>query len=683
MNDPIVFDNVVIRLLKQKDENKSDIFQAQVRQAPIPLHGGLFKANIFPVLDEFHDCFTDRVDLEQGFYNYPTDLTYYESEEKEIEEIEEIEERKKIEKIEKEKKIEKMKRNLDGLADKFHDLLPLSLRYDLPHLIQQVFERGRGVRLIIEASAGDQADRLLSLPWELLFLKQTRVYPARSRHFLIVRSLLDAIRHGPLDIKGPFDVVHVIADDDSDDSDDSDDRDPPIDADLQRLECDTIQAVIEEGKGDYREVTKPGSVEKLLEVMRNRHSIFSPDKPPRPHIIHFLGHGKGGDDIFLGHGEPRDDIFLEHEQPKEHYRTRGYLRFVGENRKVQHVTGEQLQHLLRGTPRVQLVVLNACHGGAVVTSNIALDLVYNGFPYVVAMQDALAQEAAKHFICAFYSELQQGRTIEYAVAAARFEIGAQLPGAIDWCLPVLYTNVGLPDKPPWVQIWGKLDQWLKQVNNFIAINLGLALLHFVAGGLLWLEGITRQLPSADVILWTTGWVVGVPPLLALLIYQYAELPIPSDWSFSKHCILFGRLVGSAALALAVCTLYSVSFNAPLLASVGIWESLSPLSQSLILMPLIMIALLLSSMLTYRSALKFIPLTKIAEEEEIPISEGIGPVIAGYGMLLTWLYYAYSNPNLYTPPGGNLLIGVTLLAGCYVLHRYRSDLVDEPPDPLAL
>jgi len=633
MNDPIVSDDVVIRLLRQRYENKSDVFQAQVRQAPIPLHGGSFEANI--AFKDFYQCFTKLLESEQcRWYKYTTDPdpTYLdESERKERE------------------KIEERKRKFDKLADKFYDLLPLSLRHDLPRLIQQVFERGRGVRLIIEASAGDQADRLLSLPWELLFFKfkEKRVYPARSRRFLIVRRLLDAIRHAELDIKAPFDVVHVIADDPED----------PIDPDLRQIECDTISVAI--GEGDYTPVAEYGSVQELLDVMRRRHLIFFQDNPPRPHIIHFLGHGEAGDDD----GTP------------------AYLSFVDEHGDEQYVTGEQLQHLLSGTPRVQLVVLNACHGGAVATNNIALDLVYNGFPYVVAMQDALEYEAAKHFIRAFYSELQDGRTIEYAVAAARFEIGAQLPGAIDWCLPVLYTNVGLPDKPPWVQIWGKLDQWLKQVNNFIAINLGLALLHLMAGGLLWLEGITHQLPNADVMLWTTGWVVGLPPLLALLIYQYADLPIPPDWSFSERCILSARLVGSAALALGVCMLYSVSFSVPLLASVGIWESLSPLSQSLMLMPLIIIALLLSSMLTYRSALKFIPLTKIAEE--IPWSEGIGPVIAGYGILLMWLYYSYSNPDLYTPPHGNLFIGLTLLAGCYLLHRFRSYWVDEPPEPFAL
>lgn len=622
MNDPILFDNLVIRFLRQTYDHKSNVFEAQVRQAPIPLHGGSFEANIFPMLDELHQSFTYRVNMEQTWYEYTTDPADLD-----------------------ESEIEKMNSNLDELADKFHDLLPLSLRHDLPYLIQQVFERGRGVRLIIEASAGDQADRLLSLPWELLFFKETRVYPARSPRFLIVRRLLDAMRHGPIKIKAPFDVVHVIVDD----------GDPPIDADLQELEGKTIEMTI--GKPNYTRVSKPGSVEKLIEAMRNRHLIFSPDNPPRPHIIHFLGHGEAADDDGA----------------------RGYLCFGNE----QYVTGEQLQHLLSGTPRVQLVVLNACHGGAVTTSNIALDLVYNGFPYVVAMQDAVAQDAAKHFIRAFYRELQEGRTIEYAVAAARFEIAAQLPGAIDWCLPVLYTNVGLPEKPMWVQIWGKLDQLLKQINYFIAINLGLAFLHLMAGGLLWLEGITRELPSADVMLWTTGCVVGVPPLLAFLIYHYAELPIPADCSFLKHCILLGRLVGSAALALGVCMLYSVSFSVPLLASVGIWESLSPLSQSVMLMPLIMIAILLSSMLTYRSALKFIPLTKIAEEEEMPISEGIGPVIAGYGILLMWLYYAYSNPNFGSPPGGNLFIGTTLLAGGYVLHRFRSYWVDEPPEPFAL
>lgn len=92
------------------------------------------------------------------------------------------------------------------------------------------------------------------------------------------------------------------------------------------------------------------------------------------------------------------------------------------------VTGERLQHLLSGTPGVQLIVLNACESASVVTSHLALDLVYSGFPVVVAMQAEMSQEAAKHFIRAFYSQLQQGQSIEYAVAAGRSEIAAQLRG---------------------------------------------------------------------------------------------------------------------------------------------------------------------------------------------------------------------------------------------------------------
>lgn len=592
----IIFDNVIIRLRRYMDDNETSTFQADIRQAPISLQGGPFRADL-EQLDDFHELFSDQVEISDYFYYYTTPPT------------------------DSDLLLQQMARDLAKLRDKFYDLLPLSFRQQLPHLIQHIFRRGRGIRLVIEASASDPTDRLLNLPWEILF--SNYFYTAPVPRVLIVRRLLDAARHSPLDMVPPFNLVHMMPND----------PDAPMDPDWQQLEGQIIPAAIT--PGNYTLVAAPGSVEGLLDAMRVN----------RPQIIHFSGHGER----------------LEAEDGREE---QSYLCFIKANGQSQWVTGEQLSHLLSAMPGVQLIVLIA---GS--SSTIALDLLYSGFPYVVAMQSDISQEAAKHFVRAFYHEFQQQQNIEYAVAAGRFAIATHLPGAVDSCLPVLYTNVGLVEKSSLVQSAEYIGQWLQRVDNLLPIILVLGALHLLVGLLLWLSGESPPLPDTDLIVSATGWLVVLPPFLAVWLAR--QLPIPEDWPLSRRLILLSHLLGSAALSLSSLILLIVWFFMVLFVALGIWGSLSTVGQILLLIPLLLITICLSCVLTYRSGLKFITTAQIVQD--MPWSERIAPPFAGYTTLLISLYLISDSFDLFTSPEGNLWIGTFFLGASYLLHNFRSEL----------
>lgn len=619
------YQDLVIRLRRQTHWDDSEqlpkdlrpatwgdayVFQAEVRQTPFPLQGGAFRIDIAEPLAAFQQIFRDQIKLSHHFYNYsdPPQLATRE--------------------------VAAAANDLAELGNALYKLLPVSFHEELPSLIQRTLVQGYGLRLILEARAGDQADRLLSLPWELLFFENTRAYPARTTRLLVVRRLLDAIRQNPVTMTAPYNTVHVIAHSAA----------LPIDPVLQQTERETLPQAT--GSGYYQAVAEPGSIEKLLAALQNR----------RTQIVHFLGHG--------------DFQIPAAAMPAT--RTRAYLCFVDHMGQTQHVTGEQFQHYLSDTPGVQLIVLNSCHGGAPAANNIALDLVYSGFPYVVAMQGEITQDAARHFIQAFYRELQQGRSIEYAVAAGRFAIYAHLPGAIDWCLPAFYTNVGLAEKGLLPKTIGQIEQWFRRpsfAHPIAAISFFLGGAHLATGIQLWLQGTTILLPNAATLALLLGWIGVAPPIIAWLVFRYGALPIPDDWPPSTRRALQVRVLGAAAVGVGLPILYVVWFNLILLVGVGLWALLPTVGQLLLLGILGVGTLLISYAQARSHGVGFITSARVGE---MPFARSeLLMVVAGYLMLALPLLLLYRWPDFLAPPTANLLIGLGTLGVAYLLKQEKQ------------
>lgn len=605
------FDSVVIRFTRQIHYADQHIFQAEVRKAPVPLQGGAFRVDVAELIEGFRRIFAARVAVSQFFYHQPdrsAELAAGEGQEA---------------------------RDLARLGDDLYELLPESFREGFPRLIQYALEEGRGIRLIFEARAGDKADRLLNLPWEIFFFQETQAYLTRSPRVLIVRRLLDAVRRSAIHLDPPFNVLHVIAH-----SSTAPGR-YQIDERLQQMEREVLPSAVMPGR--YTLVQEPGAVERMQEALH--------EKPH--HILHFLGHGEAGE-TEVGY-VPRD------------YAKRGYLRFVSAEGAPQKVTGEHLQHLLGVTSAVQLVVLNACRGGSTAVGNVALELIHSGLPYVVAMQEAISQEAARYFIQAFYTELQTGRSIEYAVASGRSAIAANMPGTIDWCLPALYVNAGVPEQPAVLKMSDRILHWASQPGTLRQLNtatLVYGALHALVGLLLLLSGAAPPAPDTHLATWITGGLLTAPPILSVGGYLWGALEVPPDWSFSARAALVLRLLGAASLGLGLSTLYCVWFSVTLLAALGFWGVLSAEVQFglLCLVSILSVALGFSQALGHMRT--FISEAQI-EQPGFQWGE-LAVVVAGYVLLLAPLATLRLFPEVIAPPWGNLVLGSMLLTVGYAL-----------------
>lgn len=595
----MAFDEVIIRLKKLNSYDEPHVFQVQVVRSPVPLNGGAFRLDVDAELLQFRKKFAQMVDIHRRFYQYKAP-------EKNRSQI-----------------IDRMARQMEELGDNLYHLLPASFREGFPRLIQHSLAKERGIRLIIEAGVKDQADRLLSLPWELTFAQERHAYLARTPRLLIVRRLLDAVNQKSRHKWPEYHVLHLIADDPNDKQREEFQK-------LAQMEQQVISEAISPER--YTLVTNPGSVEQLQSQLSGQQ------------ILHFLGHG----DAF-----PVDEGSVPREDTQ-----RGYLRFIKAGGERQHVTGEQLQHLLAETSTVQLVVLNACHGGSTAAGNLALELIYSGLPVVVAMQAKIHPQAAESFTQAFYGALQEGHDFDVAVARGRAKMATQFPSASDWCLPVLYTNVGVSDQ---ISADEPLWQWFSQLAQRVIPRASLALGAFllVVGLLLLLSGAAPALPDVLFLVRTTTWLIALPPLVAFAVYLSGPLPIPSTWTLSHRAALAIRLLATASVALGFSLFYFLWLGLTLLLSLGFWAILSPIAQFLLLVP----AFALSVLVSYAQSMGFRRAFISDANIEAPEIEWGDLVVALAGYLIMFMPLAVWViwPSLLAPPWGTLLAGGFLLA----------------------
>ncbi len=525
--------------------------------------------------------------------------------------------------------------DLTELGQALYKLLPESFRAAFPGVIQHIFEQGKGARLILETRADDKAHILLSLPWEILFFTSTGAFPGRSPRVLIERRLLDALRRSAASFHTPPDILHIIA------HSTLAPLEYAIDENLQQVERETIQQAV--GGNFYRQVEAPGSVEQLLAVLR-QHPY---------HALHFLGHGE-----IRGSGPE----------------ARGYLRFVAATGESQWVYGEQLQHLLEFAPTLQLVTLNTCHGGANVARSVALELIYNGLPYVVAFQGDILQESTQHFIAAFYQELQQGRPIAYAVAVGRAAIAIHLPHTLDWCLPVLYTNVGLPEPPTITQSAEQLWRWMSApfASRWLgALNLGMGSLFSLLSLLLLLSGQTIRVDFPASLNWIAGIQALLPVALSLAAARTWRTLIPPDWSANNTQMLYARMLASGAIGLAISMLYV--WNILLFCiSVGLWNLLNTWAQVLLLVSIFGPGLAFGGLFSYSQILGHTRALLSNAQIAPPVwdwKEGF--LIAGGYVILLLPWLGLKLALQYLPlPGCTLIVGGLLLALGYALWREK-------------
>jgi hypothetical protein len=141
-----------------------------------------------------------------------------------------------------------------------------------------------------------------------------------------------------------------------------------------------------------------------------------------PHIVHFIGHGK----FEQGHGK---------------------LCFVDQTVQTDDWIDDETfsDAFSKNTPR--LVFLQACEGAETdykAFSGVALQLVFNRVPAVIAMRYEVTNRVASAFTETFYRELSQNRPIDEAVQIGRRALGIYLErgnfASRNFGCPVIYLQ---------------------------------------------------------------------------------------------------------------------------------------------------------------------------------------------------------------------------------------------------
>jgi len=138
----------------------------------------------------------------------------------------------------------------------------------------------------------------------------------------------------------------------------------------------------------------------------NKRALTDKIKDFKPHVLHFMGHGKYKNGV-------------------------GYLALVSDEdpKKVRWISDQDLADCFVDY-QPHLIFLHACEGATtdsyVAFRGVALQLAYQKVPAVVAMQYEVTNKMANTFANKFYESLGKGNPIDAAVQEGRMELGMYL-----------------------------------------------------------------------------------------------------------------------------------------------------------------------------------------------------------------------------------------------------------------
>jgi hypothetical protein len=248
-------------------------------------------------------------------------------------------------------------------------------------------------RLLLQLRFDEGAVALATLPWELLH---------DGRRYLLAAGAVDLTRYitysessVPIDVQAPLRVLFIGS----------------APKDLPKLDSAASLAAIQGAAGLAVEVLSPPTYDALLQRIVDT---------PRPHVLHFDGHGM----VEGNHS---------------------CVCFEQANGNADLIDVNVLQNALY--TRVALVVLNACATAALDASMgslfqaMAPALIQAGIPAVVGMQFPLTDRSAVRFVHAFYQAIARGEKLTVAMAYAR----RWLYREGSWYIPTLYLRTGDPE----------------------------------------------------------------------------------------------------------------------------------------------------------------------------------------------------------------------------------------------
>ncbi len=652
----------IIRLRLTRSSNPDERYIAQVREASSTTFGGEFKADIEASVQALDSLFKLMGYFASLGFNY-ADLPCKPG-------------------------LDQIHKDMVNLGDRLWDLLPPPITQKLPHLLQNADLENRRLRLIIEAHTNDRAARLLGLPWELLYLPESGRFPASGPKLEIVRRVIGLPRQREPRLPKDFSLLHHIVQLNQ----------HSITNEAIQTETTILPDLLADNR--YHKVPGCGSIESLLETLQNQpvdvfhflghgdichfeaptsSSAFSPNEQTGfQSTIHIPGHIPGQKNTI----DTKTQATKPQPNKVESYKRlgRSYLILSDQFGDVQYVTADHLKHLFANQHGVRLVVLSACQSGSSEAHNIALNLVHAGFPYVVAMQGDLPQRALPHFTRAFYQSLAQHQDIPRAVAWARHEIACHVPDAPDWCLPILYTNEGLPDPPKAKQYADHLASGFslvgKNKQRLFRWHWQLAAAHILVAVLLTISNLKQSVPDFHVLGYAIAWTGLFTPFIAISVQWRAQTQLKSVLGNFSNLALFGRLWGMSLMTQGLLVMETV-IVVSLFASLGFWQQLSPVAHYLLLSPVALLGLFLPYAQSRANVLYF-----LSSERVVPAAKDwrdLMVISVGYAMLWSpfWIQMDFARDMFYqaidtTFPTVNLILGLIAGTLAFAIHQLAKE-----------
>jgi hypothetical protein len=322
-------------------------------------------------------------------------------------------------------------------------LYKLLFRGNISTLFQETYTKfrkdnaqGEGkLRVVLEFSKS--AADLANLPWEYVFVPKDENKQASRGYFIGADEQLVLIRHVPAEelvqfkstepTESKLRILLVIS--------------QPDDDILGEVKAVKVMNSIEELRTKFQKI-----IETDILQQPTMSKFAAKIKHFRPHVLHFIGHGK--------------------------YDTerRGQLAFVTDDNKAHWLNDKSFaDFFMKFQPH--LVFLHACEGAYSESygsfRGIALQLLSANIPAVVAMQYPIENRIATEFTKKFYQCLSEAKTLDIAVQLARLELGMYLQEGQTFSSrafgsPVVYlqtsTGIIVPERMPDIPIQEPKDE---------------------------------------------------------------------------------------------------------------------------------------------------------------------------------------------------------------------------------
>lgn len=262
-------------------------------------------------------------------------------------------------------------------------------------------KRDGGLRLRLILKFHQEADKLASYPWEFLRVPRGResfFIAGKKTELILTRCVPEAGFADKLDPEErPLKILIACS---------GPREEGPVEAEgiIKYIEGLKMQDTVEVDSVEYP-------------TFKN---IEAKIKSMKPHIFHFIGHGRVKD------GKPEVALMRELDKIREDELCQEPAdKRSGKKVPQAEWTGSATFAALFKEHQPRLVFLHACKGAATGYKfhSTARDLVTAKIPAVVAMQFEISNDDANAFAQQFYQHIDAGLSVDEAVSAGRWELG--------------------------------------------------------------------------------------------------------------------------------------------------------------------------------------------------------------------------------------------------------------------